>query len=423
MRSPADGHAERDGEPGTPHDAATDAASWISAVRLSEHLALGTIGRAQCVAVVRGIAERVASLHAAGGAHGAIHPDNVRIAEQRWDNGISLVATSPGDETYWSARRRRDGTASSADDVWALHALLMYAVRGSTGACPGSAAEGRRLARRTGDPHLRRVLVRYFSSESASAASLAAELRAWSPPVAGGRERHRRWLRAAIACMVVLAVVLAGAVARPEIVRLAGHVSPWRPAGGRIREVPGRRLAASFARASGSAVPWPAAAGAQRCLADWLLGDPDLTGEDLSFVCSSEDHRAIVAQVQRAIVRSARGRVTAVTDSWARLLWHQHAWVALAQWRCCRPIPRVSLPAPGPGCPDLGASLEAMARRAAAGEAPAQYLGLFDRAAACAWRTAAGNYPYRHSPLAGGHAVARTLLEGPRTRRDDRPGR
>lgn|GEM_PF-5427818 len=382
----------------------------MEGLRLSELIALGAVEPADAIALVRDVASSVARLHEAGHAHGAIHPDNVHVPRPPSFDGAGLASAPTSDRACWSPKRLRDSRRSLDDDIWALHVLLLQAMRRSAATRPLSMRVAKREARKVEDPSVRRLLFRYFETGHGGASALAAELAAWKPSAADSRAPRNRPRSAAFA----VALLLVGGFAiwntlLPPANRLISQVRQSGAAGTRAPS-PSAGLSAAKSRVRTSAVAPPSPHLVSDCLAAALLGDKNMPRQDLAFVCSADDHRTIVARVQRAIVRSTKGRATAVADTWARLLWHQHAWVALAQQRCCRPAPPVVLPAPAGQCSALGPVLESLAAQAVDGSDLERQLEEFERGAACMRKSAPGTYPYRDGPLAGGGVVFRALI-------------
>ena len=114
-----------------PKFAGVAVAELVAGQALAEVLKSGPLEPGRAVEVIAATCAAVATLHRAGGVHGAISPRNVVLEPEGGRKGPVLahfVANASG--AYCSLERVNGGGPSPEDDVWALFALLQAALVG-----------------------------------------------------------------------------------------------------------------------------------------------------------------------------------------------------------------------------------------------------------------------------------------------------
>lgn len=374
---------------------------WEPGRSLTERIVLDDLPPDEAIAIVQQAALLVARLHQNGRSHGSLHPDNIWLTGNADGTSVRLLHREIPSGWTRAPSLSTTAPATESDDVRALYFILVYvALPREAHLLDGTLASLANAARRIADRGLRDLILRFAVDGRGSAEELS---RALAPsdrqPILRRRMYARRALGiGAIALLASLAAAAFGLarLAQPARQLAAPHgAATLHPAHG-----PSRKLASPEARN-------PAA-----CAEALLPAHPTLSAADSGLLCSPADHRQIVARVHAAIVKSTRGRATADADRWARLLWHQHAWVAVVQRICCDSPPAITLPPEPAGCDSMSHALTELAEGIAAGHEPGQAEDEFERAAQCVHLGRAGSFPYRFGPRAGGQSVFLALARG-----------
>ena len=117
---------------GTPSGAAVVVAEHVGGKTLHQALKTGRLTPAEAVTLWIRLCQAASALHASGGAHGAISPRSIVVEPSGGRPGpvlTQLVAPTSG--AYCAPERLQGRGPSSADDAWALHAVLFAALTGS----------------------------------------------------------------------------------------------------------------------------------------------------------------------------------------------------------------------------------------------------------------------------------------------------
>jgi len=111
--------------------AAVALAEYVPGITLSDQLKRGKLSPRHAVDLILRVANAVSTLHARGGAHGAISVRSIVIVpsvERAPPVLTQLIAPTSG--AYSSPQRLQGAPPSSNDDAWALHASLYSALSG-----------------------------------------------------------------------------------------------------------------------------------------------------------------------------------------------------------------------------------------------------------------------------------------------------
>lgn len=99
------------------------------------------------------------------------------------------------------------------------------------------------------------------------------------------------------------------------------------------------------------------------CVAAHFEGGSLSASADYAFVCRADDLRGITSQLHRRLVVSGAGKVTPGMRLWSTFSWFDLAATAVIRQACCEAPPESSLPATVGDCPQLGSTLDGLARR------------------------------------------------------------
>jgi serine/threonine protein kinase len=117
---------------GAPPGGAVVVAEHITGKTLHQALKSARITPAEAVTLWIRLAQGVAALHASGGAHGAISPRSIVMDPPGNRSGPILTQLlAPTSGAYCAPERLQGRGPSSADDTWALHAVLFSSLTGS----------------------------------------------------------------------------------------------------------------------------------------------------------------------------------------------------------------------------------------------------------------------------------------------------
>lgn len=116
---------------GTPEGAAVVVAEHVQGRTLHQYLKTSRMTPAEAVTLWLRLCQAAATLHASGGAHGAISPRSILLEPKDGRSGpvlTQLLAATSG--AYCAPERLQGRGPSSSDDTWALHAALFAALTG-----------------------------------------------------------------------------------------------------------------------------------------------------------------------------------------------------------------------------------------------------------------------------------------------------
>jgi len=117
---------------GAPAGGAVVVAEYVPGKTLHQALKAARLTPAEAVTLWIRLCQGVAALHASGGAHGAISPRCIVVEPSVDRQGPILTQLlSPTSGAYCAPERLQGRGPSSADDTWALHAVLFSALTGS----------------------------------------------------------------------------------------------------------------------------------------------------------------------------------------------------------------------------------------------------------------------------------------------------
>lgn len=341
--------------------------AWTAGMTLEELILLsGSIPADRARRIVGSVVRSLEALHACGAVHGFVSPASIVIAGEG-ERTVLTHAAPDGDPRRHSPERSRDGLPSTADDVWALHLVLLEALTGDLSSVEGASIGARGCAversrldealRRVADPALRVFLaegLNLASGRRATASSTRAALE--SPPEetksattvpagvclprAPARKsvRKARWAALSIAAGVLCATLVVVAAGRWLAARRAVS-EPDRPAAAPVActAAPSAVLPET---PSPSALPptvpsAPPRRDVESCVRSHFPPGAFEPERSLAPVCHGTNGKDLASFLTSSLVLSSDGRLTEGMDEWSRLQGFQPVVLALLRRRCC----------------------------------------------------------------------------------------
>lgn len=359
---------------------------------LTERLAdIGTKAPVDAVRSALRVADALASLHEAGGAHGSVHPSNVVLSPEGRDGPVLVFGSVPeGDAGFRQPEWEPGDLPSEPDDSWATAALLHTMLVGKPPARAGYESESaladagvvdnvlcvalyhalaRDLGARSHDLRpLKRELARWFV-EHAGEEPIAPGPHSTSPPPLPPSVRPSERARSSVP-------VRPSTVAAPP---------PKKPS--KIL------VLASFGAAVGLLAGWSynhlrkpteTVVEKQRPVVEPVkkaieLGDVPVNGEsqsesvdkigscvagympkgsfekppDMSWVCEENDPRTGAEKLRVAVINGGKGVTTDAMKIFARIGWYDMAAFSVVRAGCCESAKPLALPPPSDKCTSM----------------------------------------------------------------------
>ena len=388
---------------------------------------LRSIGKKHPVDAVRTalrVADALAALHEAGGAHGRLNPENVLLSPEQ---GLEprLLFGPAGSREYWPPDVSVTEPPSPLTDTWATGALLFHML---TGATPPSVGVGAaddlialgidnallrnavahvlnrdKSARATTLQPLRRELARWFvehvgdepgphSVSSHKPPPLPPSLRPGGVLASGAMNRARQSLGPGSGTslkrylvLAPIAVVLGlgtaytiAALRKPKRV-VVERVLPTAPANSAsvgpgaidLAEVP---VNGNEAKAGSDS--------AATCIAGFLPENSLAKKANLTTFCPAADLRQAMKTLRAAFAVTPGGNVV-TPKGWSDLGWFELAALATLRVGCCPNPPKFVWPGNSPDCTPLGDSLDALGKAVSSAQDVDAAISRFKEAAHC----------------------------------------
>jgi serine/threonine protein kinase len=346
------------------------------------------------------VADALSSLHEAGGAHGAVHPNNVVLTPEGRDGPVLVFGPfSRGDAAFHQPEWEPGDAPSEPDDSWSAAALLFLMLVGDPPARAGYESESALADAGVLDPVLRvalyHALARDLGVRSHDLRPLKRELARWfvehageEPIAPGPHSTSPPPLPPSI---------------RPSQVPHLSSQAPRRSAPPPPQKKPSKLLMlASFGAALGLIGGWtfstmrgktrvtvievqkpPAAAVADEPKKAFDLSEVPVNGEsetasvdkigscvsgylpkgtfdkapDMSWVCEESDPRTGAEKLRVAVINGGKGNVSDAMKIFARMGWYDMAAYSVVRAGCCENAKPLTLPEPSTGCTAMADSL------------------------------------------------------------------
>jgi len=364
---------------------------------------LRAVGKKHPVDAVRTalrVADALASLHEAGGAHGRLNPETVLLTPEQGPEP-RLLFGAPGSREYWPPDSSVAEPPSALTDTWATGALLFHML---TGMVPPSVGVGAaddlialgidnsllreavahvlnkdKAARATTLQPLRRELARWFVEHvgdepgphsvtshkppplppslrpSGGLASAAIRARqSLAPSGAGALKRYMILATVAVVLGLVVAYTIA-AIRKPKRV-VVERVVPTAPA----KEAPTGAGAINLADVPVTGNEAKAGDSVTTCIAGFLPENTFMKQANLGTFCPATDLRQAMKDVRAAFSNSPGG--AGAPKGWNELGWFEFAALATLRAGCCTNLPKFVWPSGSPDCPPLGDALDSLGK-------------------------------------------------------------
>lgn len=343
--------------------------SWVCGTTLHEQVLLqGALDANLAIRMIDRVAQGVRELHVSGASHGFVSPHSI-VVEPASESAVLTYAAPTNDARWHSPQRLRDGHPGRADDVWALHMVLLYMLLGqrpfqgetSSEAVLASIESGclERAILAVQDASAARVL-RTGLVPGGPGTTIDAFLASLVPPsgsdafdlggatyapmssqsvgVSALTERHatgsrlRGWQGGVGIGLLTLAgvVVTQGWVTSPTS---AQHATSEPLVAPRSSAVAPPEVAHPAPLTSLETISKKEPV--EQCVRRHFLPEAFRPDRAIGPICGQADGRVLVDQVTRSLVLAADGRLTPALNEWSRLRGFQSLVIALVRARCC----------------------------------------------------------------------------------------
>jgi len=365
---------------------------------------LKEVGRKAAVDAVRSalrVADALSSLHEAGGAHGAVHPNNVVLTPEGRDGPVLVFGPLPrGDAAFRQPEWERGDPPSEPDDSWGAAALLFLMLVGEPPARVGYETETALADAGVLDPVLRVALyhglARDLGARSHDLRPLKRELARWfvehagEEPIAPGphstsppplppslRPSHpsplpshapRRSLsvpppkkkpsKLLMLASFGAAIGLIGGWTFSTI-RSKTHVKVievQKPQAAQLAAEPKKAFDLSEVPVNGESET-ASVDKIGSCVSGYLPKGTFDKAPDMSWVCEEADPRTGAEKLRVAVINGGKGNVSDAMKIFARIGWYDMAAFAVVHAGCCENAKALSLPPPSKGCTAMDESL------------------------------------------------------------------
>jgi serine/threonine protein kinase len=344
------------------------------------------------------VADALSSLHEVGGAHGAVHPNNVILTPEGRDGPVLSFGPLPrADAAFRQPEWEPGDSPSEPDDSWGAAALLFEMLVGEPPARAGFESESALADAGVLDPVLRvalyHALARDLGARSHDLRPLKRELARWfvqhagEEPIAPGphstsppplppsmrpsqapSQAPRRSLvspppkkkpsKLLMLASFGAAIGLIGGwtfstvrsrthvkvieVQKPEAAAPQTEVKKAID----LSEVPvnGQSETASVDKIGS-------------CVSGYLPKGTFDKAPDMSWVCEEADPRTGAEKLRVAVINGGKGNVSDAMKIFARIGWYDMAAFAVVRAGCCETAKPLSLPPPSAGCTAMDESL------------------------------------------------------------------
>ncbi len=429
------------------------------AAELEEHHSWTPVESVKCALRMT---EAIETLHAAGAAHGFVHPMSVVVAPS--DRSGPVLTWAPPSEAllpHRSPERSNAGAPSFEDDAWAVAAVLHQMLTGAAPPVVGVVGEADLETAGLEDPmlrgclatalaaepekrsdlhHLKRELARWFVGHAGEQPELSPATSSIPPPLPAGssepppgegtpvaaaarpstrpppaapvhESKGKRWIPILAVAGIVVGVGAAWAVTsmgkKPEVQTITSTV----PAKATEAPLPGAGSATQVSLAE-----QPVTSESQEltgdktasCVAAHLPKGAFNKSPSFDWLCSEKDPREGGGKLRTAVVAGAGG--AAVTDAmrvFSKLGWYEMAAFAMVRSGCCpAETPAIELPEPAPGCDPMVPVLLDLAKAVTASQSLDASVERASRTFACEAKSGRASMFRRTAPPASHEAPA-----------------
>jgi hypothetical protein len=369
------------------------------------------------------VADALATLHEAGGAHGRLHPDTVLLEPEQ---GVEpqVLYGAPGPREYWPPDCSVTEPPSVLTDTWATGALLFHMLTGKTPPSMGIFAADELAGMGIDDPLLREAVAHALNKDKTARADtlqpLRRELARWfvehigeepgphsvsshkPPPLPQSlHPAHKRASSAGAARLsvssggsgsikryllpVVVAVVLGLAAAyTTAALRKPKRIVVERPLP-TVQKTEAQAASGAIDLAEVPVTGNEAKVGSDSvttCMAGFLPEGALAKQANLSNFCPASDLRQAMKTLRSAFA-PVPGGGAGTPKGWNDLVWFELAALSILRSGCCNNVPKYVWPSSSPDCPPLGEVLDTLGRAVSTTQDVDAAISRFKEAAHC----------------------------------------